>query len=760
MKRFLLALLVVGLLATGAQAITELDATVPANSALISTFASTERETRAKVNEIIANIPDIANWTNVTVAHTAVAGDKLLVNTSAAACTVTLPASPTAGDFVYIADAKNTWSTYNTTIARNGSMINGAASDYTLSVSGGLYFVLYVDAGYGWRVTSAGSSSGGVNTALFSLSNYSSTNFGDVIATIGSTPGVLIIDKNITLSTNASVPTTLLLFSSPGKTITVSGSVTLTFDNPSQIITDRRQIFTLTASTQVAFTKAGDVQHEWFGTDGAGFSYATAIAPNGSVVSTRQTAFTLTSGVDFTTKTISIEGLPAGGTTITSALAYAIRYSNKSSNHEAFYVKDLKLDGDNSGTNGLVLYDIARARIENVEARNFTNAGFIVDNDPVPGATHTYIVGLHFDNCGAGGNAYGWYIHGGPEEGAFQLIKISNSFAYGNGIGLYATGNSKNNHYLMYADNFEVEANTVWGIRLRNGAQLQCDTCYLEQGGGSLPDYANYDCDNGTWAKFTNSVVSMMPGDGNSSTCDTIVENSYVNAMGFIASTGRLGRGTDSTCIWSPHCRTFNAATCTETQSGSRVAKGQTWKDSAGNIWKASADGTSGSAGWDIVGDRLIIPIEYTDINGGSGYTAKLVCFETPTLVKEAYWIVTETFSGGTGVKVDIGTGASNRDVWFSSDETNGNMTAGTILLGSRNSSPTAYLTDDNGTTAQPKYLAGHTGSELYTMFVTDTFNSDATSCIVVYPYDAVSGWGTWTQGKGYLVFDVTALNP
>src|SRR5574343_779954 len=53
MKKFLLALLAVAMFAPGAWAVTELDATVPANNALISTFAAYERETRAKINELI-----------------------------------------------------------------------------------------------------------------------------------------------------------------------------------------------------------------------------------------------------------------------------------------------------------------------------------------------------------------------------------------------------------------------------------------------------------------------------------------------------------------------------------------------------------------------------------------------------------------------------------------------------------------------------------------------------------------------------------
>src|SRR5210317_943130 len=64
-----------------------------------------------------------------TASFTAVSGDGYFVNTTSGVITVTLPASPSAGDIVAVADYAGTSATNNITIARNGSNIQGNASD-------------------------------------------------------------------------------------------------------------------------------------------------------------------------------------------------------------------------------------------------------------------------------------------------------------------------------------------------------------------------------------------------------------------------------------------------------------------------------------------------------------------------------------------------------------------------------------------------------------------------------------------------------
>lgn len=97
-----------------------------------------------------------ATWdtTAKTGSFTAVSGNGYFVNTTSSAITVTLPASPSAGDIVALQDYAGTWQTNNVTVARNGSDIGGIAADATLSVSDQSITLVYVDATRGWQTVS------------------------------------------------------------------------------------------------------------------------------------------------------------------------------------------------------------------------------------------------------------------------------------------------------------------------------------------------------------------------------------------------------------------------------------------------------------------------------------------------------------------------------------------------------------------------------------------------------------------------------
>src|SRR6056300_1714918 len=90
-----------------------------------------------------------------TSAFTAVSGEGYFVNTTSAAVTVTLPASPSVGAIVAIKDYANTADTNNITIARNGSNIDGTADDPIISNEGGSVTLVYADATKGWLVVEA-----------------------------------------------------------------------------------------------------------------------------------------------------------------------------------------------------------------------------------------------------------------------------------------------------------------------------------------------------------------------------------------------------------------------------------------------------------------------------------------------------------------------------------------------------------------------------------------------------------------------------
>lgn len=69
--------------------------------------------------------------------------------TNAAATTVTLPASPSAGDTLYIVICNGLT---NNIVARNGSNIMGAAEDLTIDINNFSFGLVYVNATKGWWI--------------------------------------------------------------------------------------------------------------------------------------------------------------------------------------------------------------------------------------------------------------------------------------------------------------------------------------------------------------------------------------------------------------------------------------------------------------------------------------------------------------------------------------------------------------------------------------------------------------------------------
>ena len=89
--------------------------------------------------------------TKKTASFTAVSGNGYFVDTTSSALTVTLPASPSAGDIVAVADYANTSETNNITVGRNSSKIDGGSVDAKIKVNGQVYTLVYVDATEGWK---------------------------------------------------------------------------------------------------------------------------------------------------------------------------------------------------------------------------------------------------------------------------------------------------------------------------------------------------------------------------------------------------------------------------------------------------------------------------------------------------------------------------------------------------------------------------------------------------------------------------------
>jgi hypothetical protein len=68
-----------------------------------------------------------------TADFTASNGEGYFINSAGGAVTMTLPGSPSAGNIVAVSDYNGTASTNPITVARNGSNINGVASNLSIS---------------------------------------------------------------------------------------------------------------------------------------------------------------------------------------------------------------------------------------------------------------------------------------------------------------------------------------------------------------------------------------------------------------------------------------------------------------------------------------------------------------------------------------------------------------------------------------------------------------------------------------------------
>jgi hypothetical protein len=72
-------------------------------------------------------------WAKKTANYTAVPGDKIIADTSAGTFIITLPATPSVGNSVLIADGAN-WKTTSLTVSRNSSTIEGLTEDLVLDI--------------------------------------------------------------------------------------------------------------------------------------------------------------------------------------------------------------------------------------------------------------------------------------------------------------------------------------------------------------------------------------------------------------------------------------------------------------------------------------------------------------------------------------------------------------------------------------------------------------------------------------------------
>ena len=91
-------------------------------------------------------------WQIIEANYTATNRDRLFISTTATAITVTLPATPTFGDFVEFIDYAGSFGVNTATIARNSELIMGIPEDLIIDFAGAANTLIYSGSDEGWKL--------------------------------------------------------------------------------------------------------------------------------------------------------------------------------------------------------------------------------------------------------------------------------------------------------------------------------------------------------------------------------------------------------------------------------------------------------------------------------------------------------------------------------------------------------------------------------------------------------------------------------
>lgn len=161
---------------------------------------------------------DQLDWVAKSAAYTAQPGDNLLVDTTSAGVTITLPSTAKVGDGIRVVDSDSTFDSNNCTIARNGHNILSTASNLTLAVEGQYIHLIYVDTTVGWTVptmavsaydpASVAITGGTINGATIGATTPSTGVFNKVTIAGTSEPALVISQTGITGTDNQAIDIT------------------------------------------------------------------------------------------------------------------------------------------------------------------------------------------------------------------------------------------------------------------------------------------------------------------------------------------------------------------------------------------------------------------------------------------------------------------------------------------------------------------------------------------------------------------------
>tara|TARA_R100001594_G_scaffold2816_1_gene11066 strand:- start:30 stop:1391 length:1362 start_codon:yes stop_codon:yes gene_type:complete len=128
-----------------------------------------------------------------TTGFTATAGVGYFCDTTSGGFTVTLPASPTAGDVIGVADYAKTFDTDNLVLGRNSEKIGGVAENATLTTEGIAVTLVYVDTTKGWIVTDSGLASDAPTAAYIAATGGCITTCGNYKVHTFNSPGTFTV---------------------------------------------------------------------------------------------------------------------------------------------------------------------------------------------------------------------------------------------------------------------------------------------------------------------------------------------------------------------------------------------------------------------------------------------------------------------------------------------------------------------------------------------------------------------------------------
>lgn len=91
-------------------------------------------------------------WSIQTANYTTEHAEGIFADTTSGSFTITLPPSPTLGQYVHVVDVASKFSTNGITVARNGEYIMGLDEDLTVITRNIAIKFVYSGAAYGWRI--------------------------------------------------------------------------------------------------------------------------------------------------------------------------------------------------------------------------------------------------------------------------------------------------------------------------------------------------------------------------------------------------------------------------------------------------------------------------------------------------------------------------------------------------------------------------------------------------------------------------------